>query len=46
MASSELNATVLGLDIQGQTYENLLFRVIPNLCADVVPGPLFLNETL
>ena len=41
MASSELSATVLGrvtsnLDVQGRTYKNLSFGVIPNLCADVL----------
>ena len=49
MASSELSATILGqvtsdFDIQGQTYKNLLFGVISNLCADVVLGQSVLNE--
>ena len=49
MTSSELSATVLGrvtsnLDVQGRTYKNLSFGVIPNLCADVVLGQSFLKE--
>ena len=49
MALSELSAIVLSrvtsdFKVQGRTYKNLSFGIIPNLCADVALGQSFLNE--